>query len=362
MWCGVLQCGLVYCSVVQIGTQTIQGAREYFWSVAAWYIVVRCVAVSWSVLQYAAVCCSVVPGQWHIVYCLAVRCSILRNVVVIYQSVEECCSEWPGFWYVPLNEHTYSQINAYICTCVEAHEVRSWCEYLQMHTCAHIYITDTFFHLFMRMYVQASRRMQNAHGVKKLYSHVHTRAHTHSSDTHSHMYMHIYVHDTYMYITHIYIYIYAYICTGNEAHEEAESDPNAVHIAEVDIRVQLTATRCNTLQHAATRCNRERPQRRTQRRSCATHCNTLQHTATHCNTLQHSATKRTTPCTSSRCCFVLQCDMTLSKQLAIKFYIRYYSRSDGWNFSATNAWPSAPHPSAKKMSKGSFISHFSLCM
>jgi len=40
----------------------------------------------------------------------------------------------------------------------------------------------------------------------------------------------------------------------------------------IDLALQHTASRCNTLQHVAT------------------HCNALQHTAMHCNTLQHTPT------------------------------------------------------------------------
>jgi len=43
-------------------------------------------------------------------------------------------------------------------------------------------------------------------------------------------------------------------------------------------------THCNTLQHAATRCN--------------THCNTLQHTTAHYNALQHTATHWNTHCST----------------------------------------------------------------
>ena len=43
-----------------------------------------------------------------------------------------------------------------------------------------------------------------------------------------------------------------------------------------------SVTHCNTLKHAAAHCNTLQ--------HAATHCNTLQHTATHCNTLQHTAT------------------------------------------------------------------------
>ena len=46
---------------------------------------------------------------------------------------------------------------------------------------------------------------------------------------------------------------------------------------------------CNTLQHAATRCNMLRVDTTT------THCNTLQHAATRCNTLRHAATHCNTP-------------------------------------------------------------------
>ena len=48
------------------------------------------------------------------------------------------------------------------------------------------------------------------------------------------------------------------------------------------LRIQRTATHCNTLQHTATHCN--------SLQHTATHCNTLRYTATHCNTLQHTAT------------------------------------------------------------------------
>jgi len=64
-------------------------------------------------------------------------------------------------------------------------------------------------------------------------------------------------------------------------------------------RLPRTATRCNTLQHAATHCSTLQ-----QKLETATHCDTLQHaathcstlqqkleTATHCNTLQHAATR-----------------------------------------------------------------------
>ena len=58
------------------------------------------------------------------------------------------------------------------------------------------------------------------------------------------------------------------------------------------------ATCCNTLQHAATRCNTHIATRHDtslpyqrwtfSKKHTATHCNTLQHAATHCNTLQHT--------------------------------------------------------------------------
>ena len=50
----------------------------------------------------------------------------------------------------------------------------------------------------------------------------------------------------------------------------------------------VTATHCNTLQHAAIHCNTLQP--------TAIHFSTLQQTATHCNTLQHDATQCKTLC------------------------------------------------------------------
>ena len=53
--------------------------------------------------------------------------------------------------------------------------------------------------------------------------------------------------------------------------EAAEAYRNRKEREERQVRLQHTATGCNTLQHAATQCN------------------TLQHTVIHCNTLQHTA-------------------------------------------------------------------------
>jgi len=54
---------------------------------------------------------------------------------------------------------------------------------------------------------------------------------------------------------------------------------------------QITAARCNTLQHPAPPCNtlQHTTTHRNTLQHTATHCNTLQHTATHCKTLQHTA-------------------------------------------------------------------------
>ena len=64
----------------------------------------------------------------------------------------------------------------------------------------------------------------------------------------------------------------------------------------------LTATRCNTLQHAATCCDTLH--------HTVTHCNSLQHTATHGNTLQHTATH----------CNSVQYGMTPQKNSSIVFF------------------------------------------
>ena len=55
--------------------------------------------------------------------------------------------------------------------------------------------------------------------------------------------------------------------------------------------LQHTATYCNTLQLAATRCTLRWVDE--WMKHTATHCNTLQHTATHCITLQHTAARCT---------------------------------------------------------------------
>ena len=59
------------------------------------------------------------------------------------------------------------------------------------------------------------------------------------------------------------------------------------------VRLQHTATHCNTLHYSATLCKTclcppPAPQNPLVYDGSATHCNTLQHTATHCNTLEHT--------------------------------------------------------------------------
>ena len=67
------------------------------------------------------------------------------------------------------------------------------------------------------------------------------------------------------------------------------------HTATHCIKLQRTATRCNTLQ-SLTSCGSTHSSHRLRCYCCntlqhaVTHCNTLHHTATHCNTLQHTAT------------------------------------------------------------------------
>jgi len=94
------------------------------------------------------------------------------------------------------------------------------------------------------------------------------------------------------------------------------------------------AARCNTLQHAATRCNRKSGAIYTHRVNTwwhsATQCKTLQHTATYGSIPQHAATRSiSTPCathcntlqhTTTRCnmlqwvicCSMLQCTVCCS--------------------------------------------------
>jgi len=54
--------------------------------------------------------------------------------------------------------------------------------------------------------------------------------------------------------------------------------------------LQRAATRCNALQHAATRCiiARQRREQHSEQLRAAAHCDTLQHAATRCNALQIS--------------------------------------------------------------------------
>ena len=59
-------------------------------------------------------------------------------------------------------------------------------------------------------------------------------------------------------------------------------------------------TRCNALQHAATRGNTLRRRRGAPAWAACHDCNTLQHTATYCNTLQHTATHSNIP-TATHC-------------------------------------------------------------
>jgi len=56
------------------------------------------------------------------------------------------------------------------------------------------------------------------------------------------------------------------------------------------ISLQHTATRCNTLKHAATQATHCNTCGRCSNHQSKTHHNTPQHGATRCNTLQHTAT------------------------------------------------------------------------
>jgi len=65
------------------------------------------------------------------------------------------------------------------------------------------------------------------------------------------------------------------------------------HTATYCYTLQHTATRCNTLQHTATHCYtlQHTATNDSMRQHTITHCNTMQHTAARCNTLQHAATR-----------------------------------------------------------------------
>ena len=73
-----------------------------------------------------------------------------------------------------------------------------------------------------------------------------------------------------------------YMCSQWWVHEGACCTHACIISWEASLRLQHTATHCNTLQRTATHC--------TTLQHTATHCNTLQHTATHCNTLRHART------------------------------------------------------------------------
>ena len=76
---------------------------------------------------------------------------------------------------------------------------------------------------------------------------------------------------------YMYMYTYIHICTADAASRS----------------VYPSETRRNTLQHAATHCNRRSV---SQFVLPATHCKSLQITATHCNALQHTAKDAVSRC------------------------------------------------------------------
>jgi len=102
-------------------------------------------------------------------------------------------------------------------------------------------------------------------------------------------------------MTHLYVRHDSYICVTWPIHVCVERARHCnTHTSQrrnytaTHIRLQHTATHCNTLQHTATHCNTHTSQRRNytathiRLQHTATHCNTLQHTARYCNTLQHT--------------------------------------------------------------------------
>ena len=100
--------------------------------------------------------------------------------------------------------------------------------------------------------------------------------------------------------------------------------------------MQHTALHCETLQHAATNCNKL--QYRWAASCCgtrwlieATRCNTLQHAATRCNTLQHAATRCNTrqhkwaaSCCIYTCIYIYNIDIHSRAN-----HIHYIMRSQG---------------------------------
>jgi len=82
-----------------------------------------------------------------------------------------------------------------------------------------------------------------------------------------------------------------------QQHIRMRLSPRIIFCTRGQCVLQHIATRCNTLQHAATQETKSLKNILYWRAVCcntlqhtATHCNTLQHTATHCNALQHTAT------------------------------------------------------------------------
>ena len=96
----------------------------------------------------------------------------------------------------------------------------------------------------------------------------------------------------------------------------------------VCVWLQHTATHCNTLYYATTRCNMLQHTAThcdtlqytvLSRDSCVFvyHCSTLQHTAAHCNTLQHTATHcNTLQYTATHCCSA-SCFLSISLSLSL---------------------------------------------
>ena len=105
---------------------------------------------------------------------------------------------------------------------------------------------------------------------------------------------------------YVFRYICGCVCVWNR-HVRVSRSPTSFYVfpksemCNSNLALLIINAPCNTLQHTATHCQKQRIKQHKQRCATAilrcssslrtaTYCNILQHTATYCNTLQHTAT------------------------------------------------------------------------
>jgi len=223
VWCSVVQCGVVCCSVLQwvaVRFRVFQCDASGFF---------RCVAVCCSGLRSVVECCSVMPRGSFSAPCSrvgALFCSILRCVAVccsMLQCVSVCCS---------------------VVQCVTAR-----CRVLQ---CA---ASGSFLRPLLQVRCNELKEHEVWRSESMTATHCNTLQHT---ATHCNTLQHT--------ATHCSTLQHAAIHCNTRV---------AVHTENYSSKWQNTATHCNTKQHKATQSNTKQHK--------ATHCNTLQLTAIHCN-------------------------------------------------------------------------------